>query len=135
MEQYLAIERNRFGDDLRVEIHADEAAKDVEVPAFLLQPLVENAIVHGFTATQGTFRLEIRATLNEAKLRIGVANTGTWKAGRSEGVGLSNTRRRLELLFGAHASMSVENTDDRVRVRIDLPLKNDHQPMTNPCAA
>jgi len=131
MEQYLAIERNRFGDDLQVMTTVEETAQEIEIPAFLLQPLVENAIVHGFAVTKDIFRLEIRATVRNSKLEIEVANTGTWKAGSNEGVGLTSTRRRLELLFGDEATFRLENTDGWVRVRLGLPIEKDHPP----CAA
>lgn len=121
MEQYLAIERHRFGDDLQTEIRADAAALGVEVPAFLLQPLVENAIVHGFAATRDLFHLQISAVARSGTLRIEVANTGAWKPDRAEGVGITNTRRRLEMLYGGRAAFAVGYADGWVRAKIELP--------------
>lgn len=121
MQQYLAVERHRFGDDLQVDVTAEEAALNTELPAFLLQPLIENAVVHGFTASRGVFRLEIRATRQNARLKLEIANIGNWIA-REEGVGLANTRQRLKLLYGEAASMKVDGSQGWVRVHIDLPI-------------
>lgn len=121
MQQYLAVERHRFGDDLQVTITAEDAALNTNLPAFLLQPLIENAVVHGFAASRGIFHLEIRATRQDSALNLEVANTGNWIA-REEGVGLANTRRRLKLLYGEAASMKVDGSEGWVRVYIDLPI-------------
>jgi integral membrane sensor domain MASE1 len=121
MEQYLAVERHRFGDDLQVKITAEDSALDTNVPAFLLQPLIENAVVHGFSVSQGVFRLEIRAILSNANLELEIANTGNWIV-REEGVGLANTRRRLELLYGHAAALTVKGADGWVRAQIVLPI-------------
>lgn len=120
-EQYLAIEKHRFGEDLRVSIAAGEDALDCAVPAFLLQPLVENAIVHGFSASSGVFRLEVRAAVRESRLAVEVANTGAWREDRAAGIGLENTRRRLALLYGSRASLEIEAREGWVRVRLELP--------------
>jgi integral membrane sensor domain MASE1 len=121
MKQYLEVERHRFGDDLQVEISAEEPALNTNVPAFLLQPLIENAVVHGFAASRGIFRLEIRATRHDASLELKVSNTGNWIQ-REEGVGLANTRRRLNLLYGEEASLEVKGSEGWVRVHINLPI-------------
>ncbi len=123
VKQYLAIEEIRFGDDLRVSVEADERALAESIPPFLLQPLVENAIVHGFAATRGVFYIAIRAKVDDTHLHIEVCNTGTWKEPVSEGVGMGNTRRRLALIFGAHASLKVAEEDGWVKIRLELPVK------------
>lgn len=121
MEQYLAIQKFRFGDDLHVVVTATDEARECRVPVFLLQPLVENAIVHGFEGTRGAFHLEIRAERRGEQLRVEVANTGVWKGAGSGGLGLDNTRRRLALMFAAKASLEVEDSAGWVRITIHLP--------------
>lgn len=121
MEQYLAIEKSRFGDDLKVTVSVAAEVEECRVPAFLLQPLVENAIVHGFEATPGVFQLAIGAKVEAKQLLIEVANTGRWKASDEGGVGLENTRRRLALMFGPAASHEIQTTDGWVRVKIAIP--------------
>ena len=121
MESYLAIERHRFGPDLHAKTLAEESALGLEVPVFLLQPLVENAIVHGFSGTQGHFQMEIRATRELSRLCLEVANTGVWKSG-DEGVGLTNTRRRLALFYADQATLTLEHSNAWVRVKITLPI-------------
>jgi integral membrane sensor domain MASE1 len=125
VKQYLAIEEIRFGDDLRVSVEADERALAEGIPPFLLQPLVENAIVHGFAATRGVFYIAIRARIDDTHLHIEVCNTGTWKEPVSEGVGMGNTRRRLALIFGARASLNVAEEEGWVKVRLELPVKRE----------
>jgi two-component system LytT family sensor kinase len=94
----------------------------VRVPSFLLHPIVENAIVHGFSRSRGPFRIEIRAAKADGKLTVEVANTGHWKPDAGEGIGLTNTRRRLELAYDGKASLVTEQAAGWVRVRIRLPL-------------
>lgn len=125
MEQYLDIQKFRFGDDLHFAVTASDDARECRVPVFLLQPLVENAIIHGFESTRGVFRLEIRALNSGDKLKIEVANTGVWKGPRSGGVGLANTRRRLALMFAGKASLDVEDSAGWVRITIEIPVTND----------
>jgi LytS/YehU family sensor histidine kinase len=94
------------------------------VPVFLIQPLVENAIIHGFQESKRTFRLEIQTALEGDSLVVTVANTGVWKEktpGDRQGVGLTNIRRRLELLYGSRASFKVQPDQGWVRVRIEIP--------------
>jgi LytS/YehU family sensor histidine kinase len=121
MEQYLAIQKLRFGDDLQIAVTASEDARTCRVPVFLLQPLVENAIVHGFEGTRGTFYLKIHAEKSAEKLEIEVANTGVWKGTRSGGMGLENTRRRLALMFAENAALDVKTSAGWVRVKIKIP--------------
>lgn len=119
--QYLEIERNRFGDELCVDFVTTEGTGEWPVPIFLLQPLVENAIVHGFSASRSEFHLGIYARLENGGLHLEISNTGEWKPGTTTGLGLHNTRKRLHLLYGDTSKFTVGGNDGRVHVRLFLP--------------
>ncbi len=111
-EQYLDIQRVRFGASLRTEVDVPVAVRQSLVPVLLLQPLVENAIKHGFAQNSdgGTIRLTARQAQDELVLTIADNGRGPSADDRqdlNEGVGLSNTRARLEHLYPGHHSISV----------------------------
>ena len=105
IDTYLEIERARFGERLRVTVDVDPAILDASVPNLLLQPLVENAVRHGIAPKVGGGMVEIVARREGNRLRLIVRDNGfglpadTLQA-FNKGVGLSNTRSRLEHLFG-----------------------------------
>jgi two-component system, LytTR family, sensor kinase len=109
---YLAIEQVRFQDRLRVEITAGAEAREAAVPQLGLQPIVENAIRHGLGGRAAAGRVAITAERAGSLLRIRVEDDGPGfpKGGpRPEGIGLSNTRTRLEHLYGPEARLLLEN--------------------------
>jgi len=125
VQEYLRIEERRFGDHLQTKLRIEENAEKVEVPIFLLQPLVENAIRHGLEASRDVCVVEITAGCREERLVIQVSNTGQWKdPGERKGVGLENIQRRLKLLYGEKASFQIEKGENAVGVRIELPVNS-----------
>jgi two-component sensor histidine kinase len=114
LASYLEIQRARFGDRLRVEWRVDVDALDALVPPLLLQPLVENAFVHGLAprSAGGVVRVgaAVRRRGGECVLSLRVEDDGVGPpVGRAlvEGVGLRNTRRRLATLYGARHRLRV----------------------------
>jgi two-component system, LytTR family, sensor kinase len=126
VRRYLDIQQARFGDRLQVEIEVEETIMDALVPHFVLQPLVENAIRHGIGARSDAGRVLIRARADHDSLRIDVEDDGAGlkEAGASEGIGLGNTRKRLEALYGPGASVRVRD-DPRggAIVTVTIPLQ------------
>jgi sensor histidine kinase YesM len=113
---YLEIERVRFQDRLTTSVEVDTAALDAPVPNLILQPIVENALRHGIAQTRGPGRVEISAKRENDSLRIRVRDNGPGLIaitrpddGLKEGLGLSNTRARLEQLYGAAHRFELEN--------------------------
>ena len=103
IEAYLEIEQTRFSDRLAVRFDVDEEALGAMVPNLSLQPLVENAIRHGIARDPRAGRVEVRVARRDGALRIEVRNDGPAYTGNgsSGGVGLANTRARLQRLYGS----------------------------------
>ncbi len=98
------------------------------MPIFLLQPLVENAIRHGFAASLPPYHLEIRVARAGDRLSIEVANAGAWRDSGTPArkrVGLENVRERLRLLYSENACFEIVSDEGWVRARIELPLTSD----------
>lgn len=102
LRRYVEIEETRFGARLSVKFDIDPAAEKALVPNLILQPLVENAIRHGIEPHARPGRVFITARLEGERLHLSVADNGGGipDSGHEEGVGLSNTRARLEHLYG-----------------------------------
>lgn len=108
LEQYLAIEQVRFSDRLQVRWEIDPAVRDALVPEFILQPLVENAIRHGVAQLTEGGVIEIEARESNGDLVLSVSDNGPGYRPESDvGVGLANTRARLETLFGDAGELRV----------------------------
>lgn len=130
VERYLAIERVRFGERLRVERFVDEAALPALVPSFALQTLIENAVRHGAAPKLGATTITIRATVAGDLLTLTVRDDGVG-AGRDEiaragSTGLRRLRERLQWTFGERARIGVDSTPDAgFAVTLTLPLLSD----------
>jgi two-component system LytT family sensor kinase len=124
-ERYLEIQRVRFPDRLTVELDISSDVLDALVPSFVLQPLIENAVLHGVAQHPEGGRITLRARRHGADLELQVCDTGSGfdARGRRDGIGLSNTRARLEQLYGASQRLTCENTDAGARVSIVLPFR------------
>jgi two-component system, LytTR family, sensor kinase len=135
---YLAIEKVRFEERLDVCLDIDPGTLRCEVPAFLLNPLVENAVKHGVAGRpDAPLVLRVEARLVEpGRLRLTVENTGGWGDGRTAapvagtgdddrpgGVGLANVRARLAALHPGDHRIDIEEADGTVRVVVELPAR------------
>jgi signal transduction histidine kinase len=121
---YCAIQKLRMGERLQTRIEIDPSLRSEPFPPMLLQPLVENAMIHGIEPKLGTGEVLIRATRDNGMLRIVVADNGVGFASSpgGHGVGLSNVRERLAVLFAGQARIEIkENTPVGVVVELCLP--------------
>src|SRR5688572_537938 len=135
---YLAIEKVRFEERLDVRMDIEPAALRCEVPAFLLNPLVENAVKHGtHPAFNAPLVVRVKAWLVEPdRLRLMVENTGVWKGkalraravgerddGELCGLGLANVRARLRALHPGDHRVGMDHGCGRVRFHVELPAR------------
>jgi LytS/YehU family sensor histidine kinase len=124
LDKYLEIEQVRFGDRLTVVRSIDPETLDLLVPNLILQPLVENAVRHSVAPRAAGGRIEIRARRKGDSLLLEVEDDGPGlpSAPVVEGVGLANTRARLEQLYGSAQSMELA-PDRGFRVKLSLPAR------------
>lgn len=111
---YLEVEQLRLGGRLQAEIDVDAPALAMRIPVLSVQPLVENAIKHGIALRTGPGYLRFRGECRDGELRISIANTRPESPSEREqagstGVGLQNVRRRLEICYGAAASLDLDH--------------------------
>jgi Histidine kinase len=123
MSLYLALQQQRFSDRLQIVLPSADTIPSVLVPSLILQPLVENAVVHGLEGHEKPVRISITAALENDTLVITIDNTiaPTHKAGAG-GIGLANVRERLAVQFNSRASLeSGARGDTEWRTRLTLP--------------
>jgi two-component system, LytTR family, sensor kinase len=128
LERYTAIEQVRFGARLTIELACEPESLEAEVPTLLIQPLVENAILHGIQPSMRGGRVRIAARREERWLLLEVDDDGVGLSasgngnGRGERVGLSSTRERLEKQFGSeHVFRIARREPSGTRVSIRIP--------------
>ncbi len=101
---YLEIEQVRFGDRLQVQMQIDDSSLKAQVPSFVLQTLVENAVRHGLAQKSGIGHIRVSTHKENGLLTLQVEDDGVGLAtpsqSRGEGVGLRSTRTRLSALYG-----------------------------------
>jgi LytS/YehU family sensor histidine kinase len=133
IERYLALQRMRFGDRLRYEIHVAPEVGECLVPVLVLQPIVENAVVHGMDAGLDHLTIRIGAVAAGGGVGLTVENDGSALRanGRSgHGVGIASTRARLMTAYGDRASLALlPRAEGGVKVRISIPRKTSTQPL------
>ena len=127
VRRYVEIEQVRFGDRLRVTIHATPDAMPAMVPALLLQPLIENAVKHGVLPRESGGTVALQVAKQNGLLHISVADDGPgWPAGAApaRGVGLTNTAERLAELYGEHSSFSLDPIPEGgVVATVEIPFR------------
>ena len=122
-EDYVEIERVRFGGKLRGRVEVPDELRDMKVPPLSIQSLVENAVKHGITPRHAGGEFVITASLASARLCIEVCDTGPGfdVAAIRAGHGLDNLVGRLEALYGDAATLNVFQRDGWCVVRMMLP--------------
>jgi signal transduction histidine kinase len=123
---YLDIERTRFEDRLVIEMEIEAETLDFKVPNLILQPLVENAVRHGVGKQTTSGHITIRAFKQEDRLIMQVEDNGPGLSVKSNGdhsgIGLANTRARLQQFYGADYNFEIVNGAGRgVVVTLDIP--------------
>lgn len=126
LEPYLAILRVRFGEELSIAVEMDGELMEEKVPTLLFQPLIENAINHGFSGSTGLFCIRISGERMGDKMIFVVENNGLPiredAPTAQTGVGVSNLVERLKNLYGKRASYVLRNREGGVENVIEVPV-------------
>jgi hypothetical protein len=125
---YLNIEKMRFGERLHLEFAIDDSASAKLMPSLLLQPLIENAIKYAVTPREQGGKIRIGAHVTGGMLQLEVADDGPGlinasRLANGRGVGIRNTRERLQVLYGDRGTVTVSNTEPGLRVSLTLPAE------------
>ncbi|TLY92186.1 MAG: hypothetical protein E6K40_12910 [Gammaproteobacteria bacterium] len=125
---YLELQQKRFADRLTIMAPAREDIPRAWVPSLILQPLVENAVLHGLAGHEGAVTIRVEASVSAETLTLRVLNTIAPGRGGSgdTGIGLANVRERLAVQFGERASFEAGPADEHLwRAQIHMPLLRD----------
>jgi two-component system sensor histidine kinase AlgZ len=130
LDRFLAIEKVRFGARLQMTHEIQEECKTLLIPALLLQPLVENAVVHGIANLPEGGMLRLSAKCNSGRLIMIVENSCDAESTptRRTGLGLQNVRNRIESRYASEGSMRVTATDALFQVTLSLPAEKQEVP-------
>lgn len=129
IDDYLDIEVARFGrENLEIVKHVDEESLDAFVPSMLLQPIVENCLKHGLAPKIGGGKIELRTMDRDGRLSIEIEDNGVGISEERlphvyvEGIGLSNVRERLRVLYGTDFQLDIQSRlSEGTVIRIDIP--------------
>jgi len=132
IDLYLEIEKVRFGDRLVIEKDIGQGAKKALVPSLILQPLIENAIKYAISPSEDGGTLRIAAKVQHDTLVLQLSDTGPGLGNgnngqKSCGVGLKNTRERLQQLFGDKQAFTLApNEPSGLVITINIPFEEEH---------
>ncbi len=119
---YLELQQRRFPDRMSFTLPDPAHAPSAWVPSLILQPLVENAVVHGLAGHQGAVAIRVDARLVADRLHLRVVNTiGAESRAVAEGIGLRNVRERLAVQFGDRGSLYAGSANGEWTVEIAMP--------------
>jgi two-component system LytT family sensor kinase len=129
IDDYLDIEVARFGEDnLEIVKEIDEHTLDTFIPSMLLQPIVENSLKHGLAPKLEGGRIYLRTSNSNGRLHIEIEDNGVGISEEKlphvyvEGIGLSNVRERLRVLYGADFNLDIDSREGQgTRIKIDVP--------------
>ncbi len=132
IDDYLSIEVVRFGNKLRIVKEIDPEALEALVPSMILQPILENSIKHGLSSRVEGGSIRLRARAAEGRLTVTIEDDGVGIPAEvmgdiySRGIGVSNVRERLRVLFGRQYEMKIDSQAGRgTRVEIQIPELKD----------
>ena len=141
VRQYLEIERVRFGERLRTEFDVATDVWEAAVPAFVLQPLIENAVRHAIAPRESGGAITLEARRSGDTLRVSIVDDGPGVRDDPRGngvgrIGLANTRERLRELYGDRGRLDLVNVPDGgTRVTIEIPFRRTVGGQARPHAA
>ncbi|PHV71836.1 hypothetical protein CS063_04580 [Sporanaerobium hydrogeniformans] len=122
LEHYIALQKMRYGETFEVSYEVDEEVENMEVPILFLQPLVENAIIHGFCDLEEKGHIDIKAKRERSKVHIIIADNGCGvdeeqminllaSQKKSSSIGVKNVQERIKIYYGKESSFSISNNE------------------------
>lgn len=126
VRNYLDLEGIRYEERLQTTYDIESALLKEPVPPLMIQTLVENAIKHGISKLVNGGRIAVSVHSEDAHFVVEVRNTGRFRTGEESptGIGLANTRKRLDLLYKGSAGFEIFKDKDEVIARLRFPLNN-----------
>jgi len=123
IENYLTIEKIRFGDRLHYKIELAENSKDYSIPYFILQPIIENAIKYGYNAAEDKIEVQINIKIDQNQLEIKVYDSGKdFDELMDQGYGLRNVTNKLKLIYPNEHVIEFVNDPKHVSISIKLNI-------------
>lgn len=117
VNEYLELEKIRFEERLNYTIE-NKVPDTIYIPPFLIQSMAENAIKHGISKSSKPGEIKICISIHNEQLIMEVINTGEYRNNEHSGIGIANTKRRLEIIYGENAGFDIKNMNDKVRSHI-----------------
>lgn len=137
INNYLTIQKIRFGDKFSVVMNIDERVLNYKVPKLILQPLVENALNHGIRCKDGQGIISIKALYDNDQIKLIVEDNGKGmskekireiESGMSKGVGLRSTIERLKIYYNSTDVVKIySKIDEGTKIEITIPIKKEDQ--------
>src|SRR5271168_974128 len=121
-KMYLDLQQKRFADRLNIVLPQPQEVPAVWVPSLILQPLIENAVIHGMAGHQGAVTVSVEASMANDTILLRVTNSmAPDRAAGAEGIGIKNVRERIAVQFEGRASLSAAGVDSEWISEISMP--------------
>lgn len=125
MKNYIELEKIRHGENAEIQFEVEGNTSNKSIPPLLLIPFVENAFKHGVNAQMGKSWVKFHLTLTETGLRFTGENNKPYNGAavlkNNGGIGIENTRKRLELSYPHKFSLDINNTNETYKVSVEIP--------------
>lgn len=126
LKDYLGLESMRYEERLNIELNIDPKSAKFNIPPLMLQTLVENGIKHGIAKLKKGGLLSITTKVKNQRLNIQVTNSGFYNPERGgTGLGILNTQKRLNLIYGDLATFHIKNSENKVLTVLNLPKREE----------
>jgi len=123
IKNYVDLMKLRFSDKVKISMRIPEQLPEKSIPPLLFTSYVENAFKHGISYQHASFiDMVISCTENNLTFEIKNSNPQTEKEGDSAGIGIENSRKRLDLIFGSNYTLKVEDRKDEYFLRLSIPI-------------
>ncbi|WP_434643878.1 sensor histidine kinase [Thermoanaerobacterium thermosaccharolyticum] len=137
IDNYLTIQKIRFGDKFKVEMDIDERTLSYRIPKLILQPLVENTLNHGIRCKEGQGIISIKALYDNDQIKLIIEDNGKGmseekireiESGMSKGVGLRSTIERLKIYYNSTDIVKIySKIDEGTKIEITIPINKEEQ--------